>query len=79
MRKVTSDQVSASDGGCWALFRELGHYDLTKKQKQTNKQTKRKQTKTVTRIYCLLLCTLNNNNVHLSCAHQSPERSHDTY
>ena len=22
---------------------------------------------------------LNNNNVHLSCAHQHPERSHDTY
>ena len=22
---------------------------------------------------------LNNNNVHLSCAHQPPERSHDTY
>ena len=21
----------------------------------------------------------NNNNVHLSCAHQCPERSHDTY
>ena len=21
----------------------------------------------------------NNNNVHLSCAHQRPERSHDTY
>ena len=21
----------------------------------------------------------NNNNVHLSCAHQHPERSHDTY
>ena len=21
----------------------------------------------------------NNNNVHLSCAHQGPERSHDTY
>ena len=21
----------------------------------------------------------NNNNIHLSCAHQSPERSHDTY
>ena len=21
----------------------------------------------------------NNNNVHLSCAHQLPERSHDTY
>ena len=23
--------------------------------------------------------TYNNNNVHLSCAHQGPERSHDTY
>ena len=23
--------------------------------------------------------TDNNNNVHLSCAHQQPERSHDTY
>ena len=23
--------------------------------------------------------SLNNNNVHLSCAHQRPERSHDTY
>ena len=22
---------------------------------------------------------INNNNVHLSCAHQRPERSHDTY
>ena len=22
---------------------------------------------------------VNNNNVHLSCAHQRPERSHDTY
>ena len=24
-------------------------------------------------------CDNNNNNVHLSCAHQRPERSHDTY
>ena len=23
--------------------------------------------------------TYNNNNVHLSCAHQRPQRSHDTY
>ena len=26
----------------------------------------------------VLACN-NNNNVHLSCAHQRPERSHDTY
>ena len=26
-----------------------------------------------------VLCDLNNNNVHLSCAYQHPERSHDTY
>ena len=27
----------------------------------------------------LFHCHNNNNNVHLSCAHQCPERSHDTY
>ena len=34
--------------------------------------------------FILLLCNNNNNinnnnNVHLSCVHQRPERSHDTY
>ena len=28
---------------------------------------------------CVKVSFLNNNNVHLSCAHQRPERSHDTY
>ena len=31
---------------------------------------------------CHMFCqqeVFNNNNVHLSCAHQRPERSHDTY
>ena len=27
----------------------------------------------------LLIDNNNNNNVHLSCVHQRPERSHDTY
>ena len=31
------------------------------------------------RVYKYPTCTHNNNNVHLSCAHQRPERSHDTY
>ena len=29
--------------------------------------------------YAIFLNDDNNNNVHLSCAHQRPERSHDTY
>ena len=30
-------------------------------------------------ILFITLFNNNNNNVHLSCAHQRPERSHDTY
>ena len=30
-------------------------------------------------IFCLNNNSDNNNNVHLSCSHQRPERSHDTY
>ena len=29
--------------------------------------------------HTVMKCVVNNNNVHLSCAHQRPERSHDTY
>ena len=33
-----------------------------------------------TRYFFVMFHSLNNNNnVHLSCAHQRPERSHDTY
>ena len=32
-----------------------------------------------TRYFFEIFHSLNNNNVHLSCAHQRPERSHDTY
>ena len=28
---------------------------------------------------CRHVIAIHNNNVHLSCAHQRPERSHDTY
>ena len=37
------------------------------------------QHNTISNHNCLINCNLNNNNVHLSCAHQRPERSHDTY
>ena len=30
-------------------------------------------------MHCRLSINNNNNNVHLSCAHKCPERSHDTY
>ena len=31
------------------------------------------------RLYVHFSCRFDNNNIHLSCAHQRPERSHDTY
>ena len=30
-------------------------------------------------VSCFVCVGINNNNVHLSCAHQRPERLHDTY
>ena len=39
-----------------------------KEEKQTNQQTEKR-----------LAANNNNNTVHLSCAHQHPERSYDTY